>query len=118
MPTSELRRKNPAPGIDDQFFGKSVELGKTDARHTFLHLIDEISATDTTCSITDHGKKVAIIMGYKQYRLLVEFLQKHAGKAGKNPLAGLIEKVDDLEKANAEMIGIFEKAVEKSAESI
>lgn len=109
------RGRNPShPSLG---FGDYEEVGKTEARQEFLRLVDELQEKGTSVAITDRGQKVAVMMGFKQYEALISIL-KAARKPGKNPLAGSIQKVGDLDKTTSTVHSLFEQSVKKSAESI
>lgn len=100
------------------WFGRYKELGKTEARQAFLRLLDDLQEESATLAITDRGEKVAVIMGYKQYKTLIAILEHHAQAVGKNPLAGLITKVGDLDKSMAKVNTLFKQSFKKTADSI
>lgn len=109
--------KNPAHA-GYPWFGNYEELGKTEARQQFLSLVDGIDEQTKSLAITDRGKPVAVIMGYKQFKALVDVLKKNADATQQNPFDGLVVHVGDLEKSNKKVNALFQKSLKKSAESI
>lgn len=104
-----------APGAN--WFGLYKELGKTEARQLFLRLLDELRQESTTVAITDRGEPVAVIMGYKQYELLVTALNQ--GKAAnEQALEGLIIKAGDLEADNQRIKRLFRKSLQKTRKNL
>lgn len=119
MSVSKFRfARNPAPAAREPWIGEYKELGKTEARQCFLHLLDDLKDKPTSMAITDRGEKVAVIMGYKQYQLLIAIFQQHTKAAEKNPFAGLITKIGDLEKGQAEINALFQESLMKTSDSI
>ena len=112
--------KSPAPADaqpSDHWIGECKELGKTEVRQAFLHLVDELQEEDFTVAITDRGEQVAVMMSMKFYRNLVAILKPNS-KPGENPFVGTFKKVEDLEKSNEKVNSIFKQAIKKSASSI
>ncbi len=109
--------KAPFRNSNSTWFGKYEELGKTEARQSFLRLLDEIQSESTTVAITDRGERVAVIMGFKQYELLVTALKQRQLTDAK-PLEGLIVKAGDLEADNLRVKKMLRKSVQKTSKSI
>jgi prevent-host-death family protein len=113
---AEHRASNNS-GAQTHWFGQYQELGKTEARRLFLHLIDDLRTESTTVAITDRGQPVAVIMGYKHYKILIEALdQDHEVQA--HPLDGLIIKVGDLEADSKQIKKLFRQSVQNTRESL
>lgn len=102
------------------WFGEYQELGKTEARQSFLRLLDGLESERTTFTITDRGEKVAVIMGYKQYLTLLHLVQKQqsAGAEKKNPFEGLICRVGDLDQSKQRVNELFQKSIKKTRQKL
>jgi PHD/YefM family antitoxin component YafN of YafNO toxin-antitoxin module len=95
------------------WFKPAGELGKTEARQSFLRLLNDLQDSIASLAITDRGKKVAVLMGYKQYEMLVSMIKQHSKPADKNPLAGLIKYTGDLEKTKRRVSKLFEESLKR-----
>lgn len=110
-------RMNP-PAKDRQslsgfFLGAEKALGKTEARRSFLYLMDELQRKLVPLVVTDRGEKVAVIMGYKQYKTLLAALGQRSKLNGENPLDGLIVNVGDLEGSEVKVNALFQRALKR-----
>ena len=95
------------------WFGQYDELGKTEARQSFLRLLNDLQDSITSLAITDRGKKVAVLMGYKQYEALISIIKQQTKPVDRNPLAGLISYTGDLEKNRRKVNKLFEKSLKR-----
>jgi prevent-host-death family protein len=100
------------------WFGDYEELGKTEARQQFLSLVDSISHEAKSVAITDRGKRVAVIMGYKQFQVLMDLLGKKNDTLQKNPLDGLIVKVGNLDADSEKVNALFQASVKRTTDTI
>ena len=100
------------------WFGDYEELGRTEARQQFLSLVDNISHEAKSVAITDRGKRVAIIMGYKQFQGLMDLIGKTTDNLQKNPLDGLIVKVGNLDADNKKVKALFQASVKHTSDAV
>jgi len=96
-------------------FLTSKLLGKTEARQDFFNVLNEVEAEPIALTITDRGKKVAVIIGIKQYEIMLGMIQKHMESAGDDPLAGLFASVGDLDQDAQKINAIFQNSVTRTA---
>ncbi len=118
MATARPTRPNNPPAAQEAWFGWYKELGKTEARQSFRQILDDLKNTPTLIAITDRGEKVAVIMGYKHFQILLAILNQHRDQAGKNPLAGLIRKVGNLDKGKKKVGKLFQDSFKRTRDSI
>lgn len=118
MATKSFSQANEPAPANEPWFGLYRELGKTEARQSFLHLLNKLKDESSSVAITDRGEKVAVIMGYKQFQILMSILKEHGRCAGENPLAGLIVRAGDLEKGKAAVDSLFQESLRKTSETI
>lgn len=109
--------KNPAPMDYHYFFAASEECGKTEARQQFLNIIDVVHQEAKTLTITDRGEKVAVIMGYKQFQLMMEMIAQQVSTPTFG-LQGLIVNSGDLDADNQKVNELFDASLKKFSESI
>jgi prevent-host-death family protein len=96
-------------------FLTSKQLAKTEARQDFFQLLNSVESEPTVLKITDRGREVAVIMGIRQYQMMLDMLQKYIPEADKDPLAGLIADIGDLDRGAEKVKALFKESISKSA---
>lgn len=111
--------KNPAPIDYHYFFAACEERGKTEARQQFLNIVDVVQQEAKSLTITDRGEKVAVIMGYKQFQLMMELISQRVSTPTPNfGLQGLIVNTGDLDSGNQKVNDLFDASIKKFSESV
>lgn len=92
------------------------KLGKAQAREQFSPLVEALATNGGTVEITDYGKMAAVMLGYKDYMLLL-------ARAGipvkpKRQLRGSMILLGDLEEASKEISKLIWDSVEKTASEL
>ena len=96
---------------------KQETVGKTEARQSFLPLVDELSHSAKAIEITDHQMPVAVLVGYSQWSAIISklaMLMKPAKTTTKVNLIGSVKIVGDLEVASKRAAEQFRKSINKS----
>ena len=65
----------------------------TEARNRLSEIVDEVASTGSELVITLHGKPTAVIMGYEDYKSLIETLNILSDR---DTMKALAEAEDDL----------------------
>jgi prevent-host-death family protein len=95
------------------WFGTIGELGKTEARQSFLQLLNELTKKPASVAVTDRGKRVAVIMAYQQYEALLNKAAQSQQKTNQSPLVGLITDVEDFKTGQAEVDKVFKQSLKR-----
>lgn len=91
----------------------TYRLGKAEARAKFAPLVESLAVDGGTIEITDYGKIAAVMLGYKDYTLLLAKAQLPL--KAKMQLRGSAELVDDFEEASKEISKLIIDSVNKTA---
>lgn len=90
-------------------------LGKSQAREQFAPLVESLSKNGGIVEVTDYGKVVAVMLGYKDYLWLLA--QTRVTFKPKRELCGSGELVGDLESASQQIAkSIFESLTKSASE--
>jgi len=107
--------------IDSMLGLKQETIGKTQARQTFLPLIDELDQTAKAVKITDHEEPVAVLIGYSHWSAVISKLSafmKPISTAPTIELMGSVKIVGDLEVSSKRIAKEFKKAIHKSGRKL
>lgn len=91
----------------------TYRLGKAEARTKFAPLVESLAANGGTVEITDYGTVAAVMLGYKDYMLLLA--QARAPLKPKIQLRGSAKLVGDLEAATKDVSRLIIQSVKKTA---
>ena len=93
-------------------------LGKTEARQSFLPLVDELSHSAKAIEITDHQMPVAVLVGYSQWSAIISklaVLMKPAKATTRVNLIGSVKIIGDLEAGSKRAAEQFRKSINRSS---
>lgn len=97
-------------------FKQNKKLGKAQAREQFAPLVTALSQAGGVVEITDYGKVAAVMLGYKDYLLLLA-QAKQPFKAERK-LAGSAKLIGDLEEASRQISDSINESIRKSAREL
>lgn len=80
-----------------------------------MSLLDELESESKSVAVTDRGKRVAVIMGYKHFRALVDMICASA-ESQPDPLEGLIVSLGDLDQTHID--SLFAESIQNTSEKI
>jgi PHD/YefM family antitoxin component YafN of YafNO toxin-antitoxin module len=107
-------KKNSLPPFSQPSKRRATfRLGKAQARQNFAPLIEPLATVGGTVEITDYGKVAAVMLGYKDYALLLA--QASAPIKSKMQLRGSAQLIGDLEEATKEISQSIVDSIEKTA---
>lgn len=88
------------------------KMGKAQAREQFAPLVESLSTTGGIVEVTDYGKVSAVIIGHKDYLLLLA--QANKPLRPRRQLSGSAELVGNIEAASNEIADSIRQSIEKS----
>jgi prevent-host-death family protein len=94
------------------------KVGKTEARQDFFNFLKQVESEPTSLKITDRGHEVAVIIGIKQYEIMLDMLQKYMEGSNEDPLAGLSITIGDLAADSKKMDALFQESVARTAKQL
>lgn len=87
------------------------KIGKAQAREQFAPLVEALASGGGVVEVTDYGKVVAVMLGYKEFlRLLAHASERFEPE---RQLAGSAVLAGDLEQASREIVGSVLDSIEK-----
>jgi len=89
------------------------KIGKSEVRKTFLGLVNQLANQSGAIEITDHGRPVAVLMGYKTYQQILQ-KAKVPGKP-RFKLEGSMTLTGDIEQGSKEITQQFMASIDRSA---
>lgn len=92
------------------------KLGKSQAREQFAPLVESLSRAGGIVEVTDYGKVAAVMLGYKDYLMLLA--QTKEPFKPKRRLAGSAVIVGDLEEASKKVSEAFSESLTKSVREL
>lgn len=92
------------------------KLGKAQAREQFAPIVESLSKDGGLIEVTDYGKTAAVIMGYKDYLVLIA--QSKEPFKPKRQLAGSAVLLADIEEASKQISETLIQSIEKTSREL
>lgn len=91
-------------------------MGKSEARAKFLPLVQALAQGGGPVEITDRGKVEAVLLSNEEYQWLL--VRSKTQPALTRSLVGSMVLKEDLEAAERDITGLFEKSLGRGAENV